>query len=160
MSDGFTIKIEGMAELVDVLRTVTPRLRKRAILNSLRAAGRLIRDIAAADRRADANTANPVSQYRRHGTVAAAIAVRTSRVAAAAGDIGVFINVRPLKTGGGAHNPNDPFYWRFLEFGTKFAAARPFLQPAALHLADALTVFEEKLSVQVQKLETNGKDPL
>ena len=30
----------------------------------------------------------------------------------------------------GANNPNDPFYWRFLEFGTSKMAARPFLRPA------------------------------
>lgn len=30
----------------------------------------------------------------------------------------------------GADNPNDPFYWKFLEFGTSNMAARPFLRPA------------------------------
>lgn len=27
-------------------------------------------------------------------------------------------------------NPNDPFYWKFLEFGTSKMQARPFLRPA------------------------------
>ena len=31
---------------------------------------------------------------------------------------------------GGANNPNDPFYWRFVEFGTSTMGARPFLRPA------------------------------
>ncbi|CCD29896.1 Phage protein, HK97 gp10 family [Candidatus Glomeribacter gigasporarum BEG34] len=30
----------------------------------------------------------------------------------------------------GQANPDDPFYWRFVEFGTVKMAARPFLRPA------------------------------
>jgi len=30
----------------------------------------------------------------------------------------------------GQTNPDDPFYWRFVEFGTVKMAARPFLRPA------------------------------
>lgn len=30
----------------------------------------------------------------------------------------------------GAKNPNDPFYWRFVEFGTSKMPAKPFLRPA------------------------------
>lgn len=30
----------------------------------------------------------------------------------------------------GQANPDDPFYWRFIKFGTVKMAARPFLRPA------------------------------
>ena len=41
-----------------------------------------------------------------------------------AGDVGVFVNVKPLKNGG-AKNPLDPYYWRFVAFGTKAHAIKP-----------------------------------
>mgnify|MGYP000561918945 CR=1 FL=1 len=45
--------------------------------------------------------------------------------------MGVFVNVKPAKSANrGARNPNDPFYWSFLEFGTSKMAARPFMRPA------------------------------
>ena len=35
------------------------------------------------------------------------------------------------KTGkSGAFNPRDPFYWRFVEFGTSKMPARPFMRTA------------------------------
>lgn len=40
----------------------------------------------------------------------------------------VMFRVGPRKKGKGYEN--DPWYWRFLEYGTKYAAARPFLRPA------------------------------
>ena len=30
----------------------------------------------------------------------------------------------------GAYNPKDPFYWRFVEFGTSKMPAKPFMRPA------------------------------
>jgi HK97 gp10 family phage protein len=122
-----------------------------------------VRDAARMNRRTSSAgspiTGNQVRQYTR-GSVAKAISVRTSKLATRAGDVGVFVNVRPIKKGAGRSNPNDPFYWRFLEFGTKFMAARPFLEPAAARLTDALAKFEEVLGPQIQRLDTNPKDPL
>ena len=57
------------------------------------------------------------------------------------GKVRTKIYVRKLKEGkieefktrtgkSGAYNPNDPFYWRFVEFGTSKMPAQPFLQPA------------------------------
>lgn len=36
----------------------------------------------------------------------------------------------------GRDNPDDPFYWWFVEFGTKNMAARPFMRPAFEHKKD------------------------
>ena len=33
--------------------------------------------------------------------------------------------------GDGRSNPKDAYYWRFLEYGTKHIAPRPFVRPAA-----------------------------
>ena len=98
------------------------------------------------------------SPFRAQGTVGKAISVRTSKVSRRAGDIGVFVNVRPAKAGQrGAKNPRDPFYWRFLEFGTRKMAKREFLKPAAAKLPAALEIFKTQLGRWIEKTNTTGK---
>lgn len=138
--DGVTGRILGIDEAVRALKEVVPKLRQRAIRNALAAGARVFRDeakrltpvIAVAVRRRG-------QVIRKPGTVRNAISVRTSKNARRAGDVGVFVNVRPAKnatfskgaqTGAktkGAFSPDDPFYWRWLEFGRSsrgVAAAR------------------------------------
>jgi HK97 gp10 family phage protein len=80
--------------------------------------------------------------YRKPGTVKQAIRVRTSKADRRAGDVGVFVNVRPAKAGQrGAKNPNDPFYWRWLEFGTKKMPPAHSCRSAISALPKALTIF-------------------
>jgi HK97 gp10 family phage protein len=110
-----------------------------------------------------------------------AIRVRTSKTARKAGDVGVFVNVKPLpgnkyksftkenlfrgtvrgyalvkKTERGANNPNDPFYWRFLEFGTRNMKERSFLRKAADRLPVALSIFEDTLAKWINKVDKTG----
>lgn len=146
------VRVRGLPDLKAALLGLTPALRRRAIRNALSAAARVVRD--------EARRVVPVLQpalrspYRRPGTLKRAISVRPSKIARRAGDIGVFVNVRPAKRGlRGAKVPTDPFYWRFVEFGTRKMAARPFLQPAARKLPEALVVFQRSLGPQIQKLE-------
>jgi HK97 gp10 family phage protein len=116
-------KVRGIEDVVKALREVPAKLAKRALLDALKAGGRIVRD----DARAHApllklSTYAGLSAYRRGirkpGTVRAAISVRTSKLARRAGDVGVFVNVRPAKAGQrGARSKVDPFYWRWLEFG-------------------------------------------
>lgn len=144
--------VRGLPDLRAALASIVPKLRKRALRNALAAAGRVVRDEArraapvlkSADRRAP---------FRKPGTVKKAITVRTSKKARRAGDVGVFINVRPAKAGQrGAKSVNDPFYWRFLEFGTAKMRALPFLQVGARRLAEALDVFKARIGPEIQKL--------
>jgi hypothetical protein len=129
MADAITVKVEGLDAIRVELQALPAKLRKRALLAALRKGARPLRDYA--------RTRTPVlklsthsgasalrSGKRRVGTVRKAISVRTSKLAARRGDVGVFINVRPLtkaqRAGGkwrGAVDPRDPFYWRWLEFG-------------------------------------------
>ena len=96
--------------------------------------------------------------YRKPGTVKQAIRVRTSKADRRAGDVGVFVNVRPAKAGQrGAKNPNDPFYWRFLEFGTKKMPAKPFLQRATSALPKALTIFQERIAKWINETDRSGQ---
>ena len=148
-------KVRGIPELKAALGGLVPKLRRQALRNALAAGARIVRDEAR--RRAPVLQPTLRAPYRKPETVRKAISVRPSKVARRAGDVGVFVNVRPAKRGQrGAKNPNDPFYWRFLEFGTKHMAARPFLQAGAGRLMQALEKFKSVLGPQIAKMNKKG----
>ena len=161
MADGVTVKLEGVDALNKALADATKQIRTKVVRSALRKAGQVISK--------EAKQAAPVlsapTKTRKPGTVKKAIAVRASKFARQAGNEGVFINVRPLrgsrqKTLGkaGAKNPNDPFYWRFLEFGTVKMKARPFLSPAAESKGnEAIKTFMNSVIPQIEKLNAKAK---
>ena len=134
-----TQQLHGFDELSRKLREIPLAMKKKVLRNALAAGGRLVRDEA----RRLAPTLTEASArknlHRRRGTVRKAITVRTSKIARRRGDVGVFVNVKPLKSsqirafkgtaaraggkGSGALNPNDPYYWQWLEFGRSQRAA-------------------------------------
>ncbi|HNT63664.1 MAG TPA: HK97 gp10 family phage protein [Candidatus Desulfobacillus denitrificans] len=160
MADGLVVKLEGVGELKRAMAGAAADIRKKAVRGALREAGKVIQ--------AAARQAAPVLQapekYRRPGTVRKAIAVRASKYARGRGDEGVYVNVRPLrgaaqkkKGKAGAKNPNDPYYWRFLEFGTKHMAARPFLRPAVAQKGEAaVRKFMASVVPQIEKLNAKA----
>lgn len=167
---GAEVKITGFDEAARKLREIVPAMRKRVIRNALAAGARLVRDEARLIRdkpgvlRRQAQAGNPSpkikkpNRYRAEGTVKKAISSRTSKIARRSGDIGVFVNVRPAKAGQrGANNPRDPFYWRFLEFGTRKMAKREFLKPAAAKLPAALEIFKIQVGRWLKKVNESGK---
>lgn len=186
MAGDMTVKIDGLEEAKAMLRSIPTKLRKRALRNALAAGARVVRDAARKSAPVISPSATAVAKgYRNPGTVRDAIVVRTSKKARKAGDVGVFVNVRPAKgakykttttkglLGGkrrtrtlvrssqrGAKVPTDPFYWRFLEFGTKRARPFPFLKSAAGALDQALQAFKAALLPQLARLNNNPKDPL
>ena len=147
-------RIHGIPDLKAALAGIVPKLRVRALRNALAAGARVVQRAARAQTPIiSPNNAAVQKGYRKPGTVRKAISVRTSKLARRKGDVGVFVNVRPAKAGlRGAKNPNDPFYWRWLEFGTKKMRASPFLQPAANKLDEALQVFIRVIGPQIEKL--------
>lgn len=170
-------KVQGLPDLRAALRGIPAKLRVRALRNALAAGARVIQREA----RARAPVLRTAAAFRKPGTVRNAIVVRNSTEAKKAGNVGVFVSVRPAKgarfkttttnllglkvrvrrqvaaSQRGAKSPNDPFYWRFLEYGTAKMRARPFLQPAARRLGEALNVFLQKIVPQIKKLN-GGKD--
>lgn len=122
MADSLTISLEGVDELRRALADAAVQIRNKAVRGALRDAGKLIQKQA----KANAPVLNRISPTRKPGTVRNAIIVRNSKFARREKNEGVYISVRPLrgkrqdKLGkAGANNPNDPFYWWFVEFGTK-----------------------------------------
>lgn len=151
-------KITGIPDIKAALLSVPDKLRQRALRNALAAGARVVRDDArrSAPELSAANAAR--APFRTPGLVKKSISVRTSKIARRAGDVGVFVNVKPAKKGQrGAKSRTDPFYWRWLEFGKTGYNAREFLQNAARRLPDTLQVFIRTIGPQIQKLN-RGKD--
>ena len=160
-----TAKVVGIEDFREALMSIPNKLRRRALRNALAKGARVVRDAIKASTPVMAG--NMKAPYRKPGTVRDAIAVRTSKRDTAAGDVGVFVNVRPAKGDNvGGKNPNDPFYWRFINFDHRSRAGnlipgKHFLEKGAGVLDQALTVFEADLGPQIQRLEdSHGKDPL
>ena len=155
---GDVVRIEGLDELKRKLAEVPKAMRKRVLRNALAAGAREVRDVAKRNAPVLTLGTSLNAPYRKPGTVKQAIRVRTSKADRRAGDVGVFVNVRPAKSGQrGARNPNDPFYWRFLEFGTRKMPARPFLQRATSALPKALTIFEARIAKWIQETDRSGQ---
>lgn len=167
-------RVTGLPDLREALRGVVPKLRVRALRNALAAGARVVQRAARAATPVISQAAPMVRKgYRKPGTVREAISVRTSKVARRAGDVGVFVNVKPAKgaryktqrhvfgiktrrlvraSQRGAKSHVDPFYWRFLEFGTRHITAAWFLRRGAQALPQALAVFTAQLPKIVAKL--------
>ena len=155
---GDVVRIEGLDEFKRKLAEVPKAMRKRVLRTALAAGAREVRDVAKRNAPVMTLGTSLKAPYRKPGTVKQAIRVRTSKADRRAGDVGVFVNVRPAKAGQrGAKNPNDPFYWRFLEFGTRKMPARPFLQRATSALPKALTIFQERIAKWINETNRSGQ---
>lgn len=131
MADKTTAQISGTEDLARALRDLAPDLRRGPALRALR------KGMDPVLKRAVAETpmlAQPVLRdgkvIRNPGTLRRALRIRTSKDTAKTGDVGVFLNFKPLQRSAitafkndtgrpGSQNPNDPFYWRFVVFATK-----------------------------------------
>ncbi|KGQ38069.1 hypothetical protein JP35_08580 [Gallibacterium anatis] len=130
-----TVKVSGLKELQNAMMQLGRKTRNRIAVKAMRQGGAIVRDKA----RQIAPVLNEKVPHRRAGTLKKAISSRTK--IGRNGQTNTYIWVKGLpnkqiikfksKTGrSGAYNPRDPFYWRFVEFGTSKMPARPFLRPA------------------------------
>ena len=183
---GFDELAKKLREIVPAMRKRVVRNALAAGARLVRDEARLIRDKPGVLRR-QAQAGNPSpkikkpNRYRAEGTVKKAISARVSKRDRKVGDIGAFVNVLPAKgakfktstrkffgikirtrtqtrvSQRGAKSPTDPFYWRFLEFGTRKMAKREFLKPAAAKLPAALEIFKTQVGRWLDKLNDGGK---
>ena len=167
-------KVTGIPDLREALRNIVPKLRVRALRNALAAGARVVQKAAqGATPVISASDLMVQKGYRKPGTVRKAISVRTSKAARREGNVGVFVNVKPAKgaqyrttrdafglktrtlkraSQRGAKSPNDPFYFRFINWGTKFIRPFGFLEKGAAQLPQALRVFNSRLPEIIEKL--------
>lgn len=109
-----TSQITGADDAIAELRGLPDKLRRRALRNALTSGGRAVRDAA----RGLAPELRRSTQYRTAGLLKKSIRVRASVRDRRAGDVGVFVNVKPAKGAAiGAKSNADPYYWRWIEFG-------------------------------------------
>lgn len=157
MADGFLVRLQGIDDLKRALDEASSAIRKKAVRGALREAGKVIQ---AAARSAAPVLASP-TKTRRPGTVKRNIVVRASKFARKDGNEGVYVSVRGIKGAArvkrfgkaGASNPNDPYYWRFVEMGTRKMAARPFMRSAADSKGkEAVDAFMRSVVPQIEKL--------
>lgn len=181
------VRITGMEEALATLRGLPDKLRRRALRNALSAGARIVRDEAGLRTPVlKTSTYSGASALRRGvrkvGTVKKSISVRTSKLSRREGNVGVFVNVRPSKiTSRGAKNPDDNFYWRWLNWGwnpaggarskadrkerrrlnktgaEKRKPGAKFLEAGAKKLGAALDAFKRVIGVELQKLNNGGK---
>lgn len=140
MPDGITMEVHGLRELEQKLRGLGPKLRERAVRSALNAGAQVIKKEAIALAPVDtgrlADKAIYVTRVREEQTLTKevyAVAVRHGRKE--------------------AQKDRDAFYWKFLEFGTKFLAARPFLVPAfESKKQEAFEKIKQKLRERIEAL--------
>lgn len=166
MASDVKATVRGLPDLRAALREIVPKLRRRALRNALAAGARVVQR-AMRDRTPVLKTSTYAGAsairrgVRKPGTVQKAIAVRTSRLASRRGDVGVFVNVRPARAGQrGARNPNDPYYWRWLNFGTVKMRGAGFIEHATKFLGQALSVFIKNIGPQIERLNRGRSERL
>jgi HK97 gp10 family phage protein len=132
-----TVRVDGLKQLEQAIDELTLDMSRRVVRGALRDAAQPV--VRGARVRAPVLTrAHP---NRVPGTIRRNIAVFNSKDARRQGMVGVYIRVRRLSKGAisafkratgrkGAQNPFDPFYWWFLEFGTRYIRKRRYLSDA------------------------------
>ncbi len=129
-----TVKIKGLKELSQKMKQLPKELRGKTLNFAVRKGATIIRDEAA-------NRAP-----ERTGVLKRSIVIRKRKVLNASNEAAQAVLVKKNAKSGG-----DPFYWRFVEFGTKNMAARPFMRRAFESLKFA--VVEEIKSQLAKKIK-------
>ena len=127
-----TVHIEGLAELDRALRELPLRIANRGLRTSVYAGAKVIRDEARARAPKAAQSLGP--KQPPPGTLKRSVIMKHIRELSSGGRQTFYVMVRHgkkyQKQGKRGTLSQDAWYWRFLEFGTRKMAARPFLRPA------------------------------
>jgi HK97 gp10 family phage protein len=178
MADSVTVKVSGIDELKRALTTLPSKLRRKVLTKALRAGAKVVQKAA----RAAAPVLASPTAYRTRGLLKRRLSVRVSKESKSQGNVGVFVNVKPAAKGQrGAKNPLDPYYWRFVAFGTKAHTIKPktakglafggrvvkmvkhpgskgsnFLEAGGNALPQALAAFEREAIPAIEALNTRS----
>lgn len=120
-----TLNVQELAALTDRLRDIEAKIAKRALRSAARKGMAIVRDEVKASAPEDTSPDADNIKTKAH------IALQTNF---RRGVLAVRVGVR----GGAKKNPETPYYWRMVEFGTQHIAAKPFMQPALENNAEAV----------------------
>jgi HK97 gp10 family phage protein len=139
MADGVTLRVDGLSDLQEKLRQLGPRLSRNGLRSAVNAGAQVIRREVKA--RAPSDT----------GTMQRAIYVKQIREKSSDVQQTFFVGVRSGKRF--QKKGLDAYYWRYVEFGTRKMAARPFIRPAfEAKKSAAVEAIKAKLAERIEKL--------
>lgn len=116
-----TVKLQGFAELAAKLKELPQNISKNALRAGVSAGAVVIKNEAKRSVPVDTGTLKRAIYHKQ--------AREQSNQYKQVFIVGVKSGKRYQKVGKKQRN-FDAFYWRFIEFGTRFISARPFLRPA------------------------------
>lgn len=166
MADALTFKIDGLEEVLGKLVGFPKAMNAKGIRYAGRKAAQVIQKAAIANamRIDDPETATSIAKniairfsnrtFKQSGNILFRVGVLGG--ARAPDNAPTSKRATALQTKATKGNPGgDTYYWRFVEFGTENAAAKPFMRPALEQNIDAATnEFTSKLNSWV---DTNLK---
>jgi HK97 gp10 family phage protein len=158
MAGKTTVKIEGLRELGLALGKLNAAVETKIAKNAVNVGGIVIRD--------EAKRRVPVlaeaTHNRKPGTIKKNIRVKSIKPSKA-GITESIVGVRKISnkaistfkgaTGkGGKDNPDDPYYWRWVHYGTAHSQPQPFLTQAfETKKGLAATAIADRLELRIQK---------
>jgi HK97 gp10 family phage protein len=153
MADSYLTRVKGLSELGKALKEFPDKLQEQALKGATGAAAKVVRDEARAQ---FTSKWHSISGRLLQNIVLKYISERSK-----GGRATFFVLVRKVsrkklpkgaKRGGTRAVEGYAFYWRFLEFGTRFIAAKPFLRPAFENkYQDAIDKFRDYLRAWIEK---------
>jgi len=164
-----TITIEGLRDLERALLDLAPKEARRALRSGLSAGGKVVERAAVANlRQKTAGTgllekALRVRARVQFGGLKAGFgipglfSIRLTERDDTKGRLLVKVGTyKPSKIAGASKKyPYDPYYARWVEFGTVKMPARPFLAPALeQNRASVITILKEKTMAAIRKLNS------
>ena len=152
-----TVRIEGLAELNRALRELPQRIANRGLRTAVYAGAKVIRDEAR--HRAPKAAQSLGTKQPSAGTLKRSVIMKHIRELSGGGRQTFYVLVRQGKKyrnqGKRGNLSQDAWYWRFVEFGTRKMAARPFLRPALeSRRREAVEAIKGRLA---QRLEIEAK---
>lgn len=157
MADTVEFSMTGMDEVIEKLKQMSPMVQKKGGRRALARAASIVRAAAR-------QNAMGIDDRTTRELIAKNIAMQwMSGLNRRTGDLGYRIGVRGGARdmtaygefgGEGRNNPGgDTWYWRFVEFGTSEARAKPFMRPALENnVQEATNAFAAELEKQIDKI--------
>ena len=145
------VRITGFDHIQSVLKDLPDAANRRVLTGALRGAA------------AEVRTAVRANTPRDTGNLRKSIGVEVLNTRDARRRT-VRVGARTTRRGSGRSAKNDGFYARFLEFGTKYIPARPFIAPAFRSVRDRIVerIGEElvaRVEKEVEKLSRSKPQP-